>query len=130
MELWDAYKSDGTLAGSTLVRGEKIPEGLCHAVSEVFVMHEDGSILLMQRDFNKPNYPGCWESGAGGAVKKGESFEKLADEVSLDKSSEGGDIGYFTKDTFGEGFKDFTEMAFKTKKGNFTPQVLIYSHLA
>ena len=75
MELWDAYKADGTLAGSTLVRGEEIPEGLCHAVAEVFVMHEDGSILLMQRDQNKPNYPGYWESGAGGAVLKGESFE-------------------------------------------------------
>ena len=75
MELWDAYKSDGTLAGSTLVRGEKIPEGLCHAVSEVFVMHEDGTILLMQRDKNKPNYPGYWESGAGGSVLKGEIFE-------------------------------------------------------
>ena len=78
MELWDAYKPDGTLAGGTLIRGEKIPDGLCHGVSEVFVMHEDGSILLMQRDFNKPNYPGCWESGAGGAVKKGESFELAA----------------------------------------------------
>lgn len=75
MELWDAYKADGTLAGSTLVRGEKIPEGLCHAVSEVFVMHEDGTILLMQRDKNKLNYPGYWESSAGGSVLKGESFE-------------------------------------------------------
>ena len=75
MELWDAYKADGTLAGSTLIRGEEIPEGLCHAVAEVFVMHEDGTILLMQRDKNKPHYPGYWESSAGGAVRKGESFE-------------------------------------------------------
>ena len=75
MEFWDAYKSDGTLAGCTIVRGETIPEGLCFAVGEVFVMHEDGSILLMQRAKDRPNNPGYWESGASGAILKGESFE-------------------------------------------------------
>ena len=74
MELWDAYNIDGTLAGVDLIRGEKIPEGFRHAVAEVFVFHEEGTILLMQRDMNKPNYPGYWESGAGGSVLKGESF--------------------------------------------------------
>ncbi len=72
VELWDAYYPDGTLAGCDLIRGEKIPNGLRHAVVEVFVMHRDGDILLMQRDFGKPNYPGLWESGAGGSVLKGE----------------------------------------------------------
>lgn len=71
-ELWDAYRADGSLAGCDLVRGQKIPEGLRHMTAEVFVMHTDGSILLMQRDFHKPNYPGFWESGAGGSVLKGE----------------------------------------------------------
>ncbi len=74
MELWDGYNPDGTLAGIDLIRGEKIPENLRHAVAEVFVMHRDGSVLLMQRDWSKPMYPGCWESGAGGSVVKGESF--------------------------------------------------------
>ncbi len=73
MELWDAYYEDGTLAGLDLVRGEKIPEGLRHAVAEIFVVHKDKSILLMQRDFGKPNYPGLWENGASGSVIKGES---------------------------------------------------------
>lgn len=71
-ELWDAYYPDGTLAGCDLIRGEKIPQGLRHIVAEVFVMHQDGDILLMQRDFDKPNYPGCWESGASGSILKGE----------------------------------------------------------
>lgn len=74
MELWDAYYPDGTPAGCDLIRGEKIPENLRHMVAEVFVMHRDGDILLMQRDFDKPNYPGFWESGAGGSVLKGESM--------------------------------------------------------
>lgn len=73
-ELWDAYLADETVTGETLVRGEPIPEGLHHAVAEVFVMHTDGFVLLMQRDKRKPNFPGCWESGASGSVVKGESF--------------------------------------------------------
>ncbi|MCM1064307.1 MAG: NUDIX domain-containing protein [Eubacterium sp.] len=71
-ELWDAYYPDGTLAGCDLIRGQEIPQGLRHVVAEVFVMHQDGDILLMQRDFDKPNDPGCWESTAGGSVLKGE----------------------------------------------------------
>ncbi len=74
MEIWDAYNPDGTLAGVDLVRGEKIPKGLRHGVADIFVMHEDGTILLMQRDWNKEGYPGYWESGAGGSILKGETF--------------------------------------------------------
>ena len=50
-------------------------------------------------------------------LKKGEDFAKIANEISLDKSSDGGDVGFFTKGTFGKEFKDFETMAFNTKKG-------------
>jgi len=50
-------------------------------------------------------------------LKKGEDFAKIANEVSLDKSSDGGDVGFFTKGTFGKEFKDFETIAFNTKKG-------------
>ncbi len=76
MELWDAYKADGTLAGFDLVRGEKIPEGCFHMVCEAVIQHEDGDYLLMQRSFEKDIYPGAWEIGAGGSALKGE--DKLA----------------------------------------------------
>ena len=75
MELWDAYYPDGTLSGETLVRGQPIPPEYRIGVSEVLVMHTDGTILLMQRDWRKPFHPGLWESSAGGAVLRGESFE-------------------------------------------------------
>ena len=74
VELWDAYNADGTKAGFDLIRGEDIPKGYFHAVAEVFVMHEDGEILLMQRSFEKPNSPGKYETGGGGSVLKGETF--------------------------------------------------------
>ena len=74
MELWDAYLPDGAKAGVDLVRGEPIPQEYRHAVAEILVMHRDGTFLLTQRDFRKPNYPGCWEASAGGSILKGESF--------------------------------------------------------
>ena len=71
-EIWDAYCADGTLAGQNLVRGEPIPQGLYHLVSEILVRHADGDYLLMQRDPRKPNYGGFFEATAGGSALKGE----------------------------------------------------------
>lgn len=73
MEIWDAYKKDGNLAGCDLIRGEPIPDGFCHLVCEVLVKHTDGSYLLMQRDFNKEDYPGMFEATSGGSALKGEN---------------------------------------------------------
>ena len=73
MELWDAYDRDcRMLEGISLVRGEPIPEGLRHLVSDVIVRHSDGSWLLMQRDPRK-HYGGMWEATAGGSAVQGES---------------------------------------------------------
>ena len=72
METWDAYHPDGTLAGCDLVRGEPIPNGLYHLVSEVLVRHADDDYLLMQRDPRKPNCGGYFEATAGGSALKGE----------------------------------------------------------
>ena len=72
MEIWDAYLADGTLAGCDLVRGEPIPKGLYHLVSDILVRHTDGDYLLMQRDHRKPNYGGYFEATAGGSALKGE----------------------------------------------------------
>lgn len=79
MELWDAYNEKGEKAGITLVRGEVIPKGLFHVVVEVIVIHTDGSYLLMQRDFSKPNHPGKFEAGASGSVIMGETFAEGAE---------------------------------------------------
>lgn len=72
MELWDGYFKDGSKANITLIRGNPIPKGLFHLVSEVLVRHVDGTYLLMQRDNGKTAYPGYFESTAGGSALKGE----------------------------------------------------------
>lgn len=72
MEIWDGYLIDGTMANQDLVRGEPIPRGLYHLVSEILVRHIDGDYLLMRRDTRKPNYGGYYEATAGGSALKGE----------------------------------------------------------
>lgn len=73
MELWDAYSKKEEQTGSTLVRGEKIPEGLYHLVCDVLVRHTDGSYLCMKRSMEKPNYGGWYEATAGGSALVGEN---------------------------------------------------------
>ncbi len=72
-EIWDAYDSGfNKIENVTLIRGETVPEGMYHLVSEIIVKHSDGTYLLMQRDFAK-HYGGFWELTAGGSVLKGET---------------------------------------------------------
>lgn len=78
MEIWDAYNECYEKVGIDLVRGEKIPDGLFHLVSEVIVQHKDGDFLAVQRDFSKQNYPGKYEITAGGSVLKGETVIECA----------------------------------------------------
>lgn len=73
LELWDAYDKDfNRIPDTALIRGEAIPEGLYHLVSEVIVRHTDGSWLLMLRDSRK-HFGGMWEATAGGSALQGES---------------------------------------------------------
>ena len=73
MEIWDAYDENlNKIDGVTLIRGEKIPQGMYHLVSEIIVKHTDGDVLIMQRDFNK-NFGGMWEATAGGSAIKGDT---------------------------------------------------------
>ena len=73
MEKWDAYDAQfNKIEGMSLVRGEKIPDGVYHLVCDVLVKHVDGTYLLMQRDFKK-HYGGMWEATAGGAALLGET---------------------------------------------------------
>ena len=72
MEKWDLYDEKGRLSGSSMVRGEPIPKGFYHLVSDILVRHTDGEYLLMQRDFRKPNYGGYFEMSAGGSALMGE----------------------------------------------------------
>lgn len=53
-------------------------------------------------------------------VKKGEDFAKVADEVSKDPGSQGGDLGWFTKDKM---VPEFAAAAFKLEPGQVSEPV-------
>ncbi len=53
-------------------------------------------------------------------VKAGEDFAKVANEVSKDPASKGGDLGWFTKDRM---VPEFAEAAFKLKPGQISDPV-------
>ena len=53
-------------------------------------------------------------------VKKGEDFAKVADEVSKDPGSQGGDLGWFTKDKM---VPEFADAAAKLEKGQVSDPV-------
>jgi peptidyl-prolyl cis-trans isomerase C len=53
-------------------------------------------------------------------VKGGEDFAKVADELSKDPGSKGGDLGWFIKDKM---VPEFAEAAFKLKKGEISDPV-------
>ncbi len=53
-------------------------------------------------------------------VKKGEDFAKVADEVSKDPGSQGGDLGWFTKDKM---VPEFAAAAFKMEAGQISDPV-------
>ena len=104
MELWDAYYPDGTKAGETLVRGEPIPAQYRHAVTEILVVHRDGTLLLMQRDWKKPIHPGTWEGSAGGSVVKDEGFLDGAKRELFEETG-------ISCDTLEELYRDVTDAA-------------------
>ena len=114
MEIWDGYLIDGTRANQELVRGEPIPKGLYHLVSEILVRHVDGDYLLMRRDIRKQNYGGCYEATAGGAALKGESKVACAKRELLEETGISSDnfreIGqYISHDTIYHNFLCVTD---------------------
>lgn len=60
------------ISAATLARGKAVPDGMYHLVCEIIVKHNDGTYLLMQRDFEK-HLGGMWELTAGSSALKGET---------------------------------------------------------
>lgn len=92
MEEWDAYdKEFNKINGMTLIRGESIPNGIYHLVSDIIVRHTDGTYLLMQRDIRK-HFGGMWEATAGGSALKGEdpldcAIRELREETGIESEA-------------------------------------------
>jgi isopentenyl-diphosphate delta-isomerase len=63
-------------------------KGLYHRIVSIFVMDEQGRMLLQLRGPRVLVYPDCWDQAAGGHVDEGHSYEQaavneLAEEIGL-----------------------------------------------
>ncbi len=73
MELWDAYDAMENKLDRTLVRGEKIPEGLYHLVAHIWYRNGAGEILVQRRALDRELAPGLW-AATGGSALQGETI--------------------------------------------------------
>lgn len=96
MELWDLYTEDRKPTGKTHIRGEELPDGLCHLVVHVWIKNSKGEYLISQRAASRPTYPLLWEC-VGGSVLTGETslegaIRETKEEVGIDLSPNNGSV--------------------------------------
>ncbi|MBE6676415.1 MAG: NUDIX domain-containing protein [Ruminococcaceae bacterium] len=68
MEKRDLFDASGKSLGTTVVRGDPVPEGTFVRSVSIFTVNDKGEILLTLRAPEKPNFPNMWEITAGGAI--------------------------------------------------------------
>ncbi len=68
MEKRDLFDASGKSLGTTVVRGDPVPEGAFVRSVSIFTVNDKGEILLTLRAPEKPNFPNMWEITAGGAI--------------------------------------------------------------
>ncbi len=88
-----------------------------YLINEIKKQETEENLMKAYKEYFKP------ENEANEIIKKlkkGADFAKLANEVSLDKSSDGGDIGYFKKYELGKELQPFADAAFEIKKGEIS----------
>lgn len=68
MEFWDVVDKDGIRTGKTVVRGKRgLGKGEYHLVVHVWLMNDNGEILIQRRSDDRPLMPGQW-AATGGSV--------------------------------------------------------------
>lgn len=87
MELWDLYDQSRCSLNKTHIRGNVINENQYHIVVGIWIVNNNGQILLTRRHQNKETYPNLWEN-TGGCVQAGESsiegaLREIAEETGI-----------------------------------------------
>lgn len=79
MEIWDYYRADRSLTGTTGVRGEPLPKGCYHLVVHVCIFNTRGEMLIQQRQKDKQGWPNLWDVSVGGSACRGENSSSAAE---------------------------------------------------
>ena len=79
MEIFDLYDVNRIKTGQTIVRGEKIPDGLYHIVVHVCIFNSLGQMLIQQRQPFKAGWPNMWDISVGGSAVSGDTSKTAAE---------------------------------------------------
>lgn len=93
MERWDIYDAQGNPTGKTVVRGEvRLNPGEYHLVVHIWVISDDGRMLIQRRSDEKELMPGEWAAIGGAAITGENSMEaarrELFEEMGISASSD------------------------------------------
>ena len=91
MELVDVLNKQKELTGKTVDKHE-VPEGFYRLSVHIWIINDNGDLLLQQRLSTAHKFPNAW-SNTGGAVQAGESsiegaIRELKEELGIDVSKE------------------------------------------
>lgn len=89
MELWDLYDKQRRPLGTTVRRGDKLPDGCYRLVITVCIFDRAGRMLIQRRHPDKFGWGGLWDISVGGSVISGEDSSsgaqrELYEELGLD----------------------------------------------
>ena len=79
MELFDLYTRDRIRTGRTMVRGDKVPEGLYRLVVHVCIFDPEGRMLIQQRQPFKKGWSNMWDITVGGCAVAGDTSQAAAE---------------------------------------------------
>ncbi len=81
-EIWDILNEKGCLTGRTAVRGiGALKPGEYHLVVHIWVVSDDGKILIQKRSQTKKLMPGEWAATGGAAISGEDSFKAASREL-------------------------------------------------
>ena len=68
MELWDVFTADREKTGRTAVRGEGLGAGEYHVVVHIWLVNDEGDLLIQRRAACVELAPNVWATTGGSAL--------------------------------------------------------------
>lgn len=93
MEYWDIYDKYRGKTGKTHTRGEKLKNGDLHLVVHVWIVDDEGNILIQKRQSDKVLSPDMWDSSVAGSAQAGDDSymtaeREVKEEIGIDLDME------------------------------------------
>ena len=77
-EIVDVLSEDGKLLGERIPKATAHKEGICHGISTIALINNEGKLLIQKRSSNKSTEPNKWDLSGSGHIDVGEIPEEAA----------------------------------------------------